>query len=183
MGTYYIKATMENGESANSGPTIHYKHGIVVHPNPDRTTNDSCGVGIHLAKSLRNARRYVPDAREFYLAHPGVILGEDETKVRCASCEIIKLLSPTEIAEIERQEETEQERMKREQKMRSCLGQIYVNGGLPGKEWLSQHGNDITQEDIDNQTLEIFRDDKRVCGIKARLNGSKTRKVLKVVTA
>jgi hypothetical protein len=186
MEPYYIKATLEKGKSATEGrgmPSIKYKLGIVIHPDPDKVTSSSCGSGIHLAKSLKMAKYYCPNAKEFYLAHPGVILGEDSNKVRCASCEILKRLSETEIREYEKLEESQQEKMKREERLRQRLGSVYENGGLPGKDWLAQHGNDISQEDIDNQILEIFRDNKRVCGIKARLKRTETRKVLKVVTA
>lgn len=179
---YYIKATLENGVSGGS-PIITYKVGVVIHPDPDRESKDACGVGIHLAKTLRAARKYVPVAKEFYFAIPGVILGEDEHKVRCASCKIIKRLTPSDLAQLENDEMTDEEKLKKEIELRERYGQVYETGGLPGKVWFETHLNDYTDEDIANQGIEIFVDNKRRCGFKPVLSRSKTRAVLRAVMA
>jgi hypothetical protein len=174
---YLIKATMKDGRSYNT-PTITYKIGIVSHPNPDRKSADSCGVGIHLAKTLRSAKHFVPKAEEFYFAEPGVILGEDSEKVRCASCRIVRRLTPADIKRLEKIELTKEElirqeeqargeKLQKEAEARRQLGDLVFNtGGLPGKDWLINHSGDVTMEDINSQTLEIFRGDKKVMSIK-----------------
>jgi len=111
----YYKATLDNGESS-SHPAIFYRAGKVVHPNPDRESKSSCGVGIHLAKSIKAAQKYVPKATEIYLAKPCTILGEDSEKVRCDSCRIIKRLSGSDVERLAKEELTAEERRRKEWK-------------------------------------------------------------------
>jgi hypothetical protein len=40
--------------------------------------------------------------------------------------------------------------------MRNMLGPLVDTGGLCGKEWLLEHGMDVTMEDIENQKLEVI---------------------------
>lgn len=191
---YLIKATMKDGRSYNT-PTITYKKGIVAHPNPDRKSKDSCGVGIHLAKTLRVANLFVPRAEEFYFAEPGVILGEDSEKVRCASCRIIRRLTPSDIKRLERKERTREEllrleeqarkdKLQKEAETRRQLGNlVFDTGGLPGKDWLINHSGNITLQDINEQTLEIYRDDKKVMGIKPTMKRKDAKYAIKTALA
>jgi len=94
----YYKGTMKDGVSCSSlAPKIVYKLGTIVHPNPDRKSSKVCGAGIHLAKSFKAMRDNTQYAVEVYEARPGVILAEDDEKVRCASCFIVRKLSDEEI--------------------------------------------------------------------------------------
>jgi hypothetical protein len=182
MAQKYYKATLENGVSQNT-PTITYKVGKVVHPNPDRESKESCGRGIHLAKFIRAAREFVPKAREFYIAKPGAILGEDDKKVRCDSCRIIRRLSDDEVKYLSEQELTTEEKHRKEleveAEMRKLYGTVYNTGGLPGKNWFQKHCTDITMEDINNQTLEIHRDGKKVMALKPTMKRADVRFAIK----
>jgi len=190
----YIKATLKNGTSYNT-PTITYEPGIIVHPNPDRKSKNSCGVGIHLAKSLRSSKHFVPKAEEFYFAEPGVILGEDSEKVRCASCRIVRRLTPADIKRLEKRELTKEEllrqeeqarkeKLEKEAEIRKQLGDlVFTTGGLPGRDWLTDHSGDITMEDINNQTLEIYRNDKKVMSIKPMVKKKHARYAIRTALA
>jgi hypothetical protein len=149
MRQYYYKATLKNGVSVRE-PKIIYRIGLIVHTNPDRSSKEACGVGIHLAKTLCAARKYVPRAEEFYLAEAGVILGEDEDKIRCASCKIIKQLTNRQLRHIEFEEKTEEEKSKMRERMRKGFTEP-----LCGNDWFNKHWNDITQEEIEEQRLIV----------------------------
>jgi len=124
----YYKATRANGVSGRD-PLFIYHIGINIHPNPDRKNTAACGIGIHLAKTIDIAKKYVPGWKEIYEAKAGVILGEDKEKVRCASCQLTRLISSPKI----------------KFPKRPCLCE----------EWFNKHYLDITSEDIAKQTLEI----------------------------
>jgi len=83
---YFIKATLE-GMTASYDKSK-YQMGENVHPSPD-LSNVVCGEGFHLARTVTHALGYVPNAKEFYLATPGKILGSDETKVRTDRCTLL----------------------------------------------------------------------------------------------
>ena len=83
---YFIKATLE-GMTASYDKSK-YQMGENVHPSPD-LSNVVCGEGFHLARTITHALDYVPNAKEFYLATPGKILGADETKVRTDRCTLL----------------------------------------------------------------------------------------------
>lgn len=85
---YYIKATLDGGVSGHDSNFI-YRLGHNTHPNPDRKSKEACGEGIHLAKTINAAKRYVPKATEFYVTKPGEILGEDRDKIRVADCDLL----------------------------------------------------------------------------------------------
>ncbi len=95
MGVTYYKATRVSGFSFYD-PKFQYHIGQNVHPAPDKTTKEVCGEGIHLAKTLEALKKLQPNYQEIYEASPGVILAEDDDKLRCASCLIIKKLEPKE---------------------------------------------------------------------------------------
>jgi hypothetical protein len=154
MDVYY-KATKDNGVSSNTDlktkqPLV-YKLGTNIHPNPNRKSNDACGSGIHLSKTLTKCFSFVKDATEFYLAYSGVILGEDSEKVRCASCFIVKKLTPDEIKDIQTNELTEREREKR---------WVDIKTGLPPNrfvpdDWILKSALHFTQDDFNKQSIEI----------------------------
>ena len=83
---YFIKATLE-GMTASYDKSK-YQMGENVHPSPD-LSNVVCGEGFHLARTITHALNYVPNAKEFYLATAGKILGSDETKVRTDRCTLL----------------------------------------------------------------------------------------------
>jgi len=83
---YFIKATLE-GMTAGYDKSK-YQMGENVHPSPD-LSNVVCGEGFHLARTITHALDYVPNAKEFYLATAGKILGSDETKVRTDRCTLL----------------------------------------------------------------------------------------------
>lgn len=151
MRQYYYKATLANGVSGYD-QNFSYKLGINTHPNPDRKGKSACGEGTHLAKTIKAAKKYVPKAKEFYLAEAGVILGEDEDKIRCASCNIIKKLTQKEVGGIEDEQRTEEERTAIRRKLLRDFSTIQP---LCGENWLFEHYSDVTQEEIDAQRLII----------------------------
>ena len=83
---YFIKATLE-GMTASYDKSK-YQMGENIHPSPD-LSNVVCGEGFHLARTITHALNYVPNAKEFYLATAGKILGSDETKVRTDRCTLL----------------------------------------------------------------------------------------------
>jgi hypothetical protein len=148
----YYKATLDNGLSAYkpADPFI-YKIGMNVHPNPNRKSNDACGRGIHLSKTLTKCYSFVNNATEFYLAYSGVILGEDNEKVRCASCFIVKKLTPDEIKEIKTNELTEREREKKWTELKAALP---TNRFVPD-DWILKSALHFTVDDFNKQSIEI----------------------------
>ena len=160
---FYIKATLDGGVSAATfKPVIHYKLGMNKHPKPD-TSATLCSAGIHLAKTVKAAKKLCNGATEFYLATPGKIYAEDGEKLRTNRCNIL---------------------MKLDNKMLFLLGGIEFPGDwvvpdnpICGQEWLSEHWMDITQDDIDNQTLSVSCD-RHTFTIKNKLNKKGIRKVL-----
>ena len=83
---YFIKATLE-GMTASYDKSK-YQMGENIHPSPD-LSNVVCGEGFHLARTITHALNYVPNAKEFYLATAGKILGADEAKVRTDRCTLL----------------------------------------------------------------------------------------------
>lgn len=144
MRKYYIKATKVDGVSGRD-PSYRYTLGQNVHPAPDRKSHEACGEGIHLAKTLEMAKRYVPLAKEFYVAEAGVILGEDEDKVRCASCNLLAVFS------VERFEEGKR-----------MFVYLRDKSVLCGREWLEGHMFDISREDIEGQKMEVRSNGNRM---------------------
>lgn len=126
----YYKATKSHGVSGQD-PNFIYHIGVNKHPNPDRKSKDACGIGIHLAKTIEAAKRYVRDWSEIYEAKAGKILGENSNKVRCTSCELIRII---------------------ERKRKDV---VFPNKPCLCEEWINEHWNDISQLEIDNQTLSI----------------------------
>jgi len=124
----YYKATRANGVSGRDR-TFVYHFGLNVHPSPDKKNKNACGEGIHLAKSIEAAKKYVPNWKEIYEAKAGVILGEDVDKIRVTHCFLTRLVSSPDI---------------RFPKRPSLCD-----------NWLDKHALDITMEQILAQTLEI----------------------------
>jgi len=151
MRKIYYKATREDMVSCYD-PLFVYQKGMNIHPNPDRTHGQSCGVGIHLAKTIDAAFELSSGATELYRAKAGVILGEDEKKVRCASCVILTRIHGIAKARNRQREKIEQE---------IRLGNIYITGGLPGKHWLNRNISSVSQSDIDNCRLEVITDKRK----------------------
>jgi len=150
----YYKATKAKGVSGYD-PNFIYHLGINAHPNPDRKSNDACGEGIHLAKSIEIAKSLCSDWKEIYEAKAGVILGEDSKKIRVASCVLVRRIEHSDF------------------KMPNCPS---LND-----EWLDKHLYDITPDDIANQTLEIIEDDKVKICLKASMRKKDARDALKLV--
>lgn len=145
MQEYYYKATLDNKTSSYDQKFV-YREGLNVHPNPSKYSHLVCGEGLHLAKTIKLARRIVRGAKEFYLARAGVILAEDDEKIRCAYIWLDKQLTPAEIAKIEKEEA-----------MGIKQGAILTASTPPlcGRDWLDKHGLDITEADITKLRLEV----------------------------
>lgn len=181
MNDTYFKVTREGGVSIYDENFV-YRIGIVVHPNPDRKSGAACGEGLHLFKSFIKAENtYVPGGvREIYVVHAGVILGEDYEKVRCASCDVLKLLNEQELEAYRKEDEKERKRIKREEdrlrKLAEYRTKIGVGQGvepLCGRQWIEDNIGKVTQEDIDNCTLEVSVSGKRVLHINSKVKVSK----------
>ena len=169
----YYKATLAGGVSQHE-PVIVYHLGLNVHPNPDKKSTDSWGEGIHLAKTIKATWGYVPDATEIYEAEAGVILGEDDDKIRVSYCWLTRLIPKEEwVTELE-QAKADAERQAKEREI--------LKGIKPppicGMEWLENHRGDITWDDWNKQTLEVSSDRHKIT-ISAKLK----RKDLKIILA
>ena len=142
MQEIYYKATKAKGVSGYD-PNFVYHLGMNVHPNPDRKSNDACGEGIHLAKSIETAKRLCNSWKEIYAAEAGVILGEDRDKIRCASCFILRVIDVN-------------------------YDFVLPNRPSLNDKWLDEHAFDITMEDIQSQKLEIINGRKVSLALKMR---------------
>ena len=181
MADIYFKATRKGGVSFHDRAFV-YHLGQNVHPKPDREDDGACGRGIHLAKTLNDARAFAANEGgnvEYYTAEAGVILGEDSYKVRCASCVILKQLTP---ADLQTEDKKQKERLQREEAERKRLqeerakeekerewlrlfGLTYEP--LCGREWLTQHARDVTPAIFAAQGIELYVDDTRRLELKA----------------
>lgn len=172
MSDLYFKTTRRGGKS-ETAPHIIYRVGMVVHPDPDRESKSACGKGIHLWKTLKEAERFFVSGaeKEIYLASPGVILGEDSTKIRCASCDIIKKLRKSDkkqyMSEEEKAEEIAFRESAKQQKLLEFRRSLGINGVDPlcGVKWVERNIGVVTQEDIDKCRLEVSVAGKRVLAI------------------
>lgn len=151
MQEYYYKATLAN-KMSHYDRLFSYREGLNIHPDPNKHNHPVCSEGFHLAKTLKAARNYVPGATEFYLARAGVILAEDDDKIRCSYIWLGRLLSREEVREIDRVEMSVKER---EQRMRAVGSPSAL---LCGQDWLDKHAFDITQVDINALRLEVKTD-------------------------
>jgi len=131
----YYKATRANGVSGRDSSFV-YHLGLNVHPNPDKKSKATCGEGIHLAKTIIAAKKYVPNWKEIYEAKAGVILGEDDDKIRVTHCFLLRRISPVDIT--------------------------YPKRPSLCDDWVNKHARDITPEMIASQTLEISNNGKRL---------------------
>lgn len=136
MKEVYYKGTRKGGVSFYDRNFV-FHLGLNVHPNPDKNSATLCGEGIHLAKSLVTLKDLCPRPVEIYEARAGVILAEDNIKVRVAYCFLDKLISTDGFPTV-----------------------LSVAKGIPicGQDWLNRHASDISQADIDNLKLEVISD-------------------------
>jgi len=170
----YYKLTKEGGVSYYDNGFV-YNLGLNVHPCPNKLSQSSCGEGLHLAKTIGEGRKNVPYAdAEVYMARPGVILGEDSTKVRCAYIWLDRLLTLDEIKEVEKSEMTTKEAKKQLEKMLRGL----PPAPLCGQDWIKEHGLDFTDEDFRKLTLTVAVDGKQTMTIRPNLKKKEMRTVL-----
>ena len=163
---FFIKATLDNGLSAaRYKPVIHYKLGWNKHPKPD-TSKTLCAAGIHLAKDIKAAKKLCFGATEFYLAMAGKIYAEDYEKIRTNRCNIV---------------------MRLDKKTLYALGGIEFpegwhipNNPICGNEWFAENWANISQADINNQTLSVSSD-RHTISLKNKLGKKNIREVLKAV--
>lgn len=58
---------------------------------------------------------------------------------------------------------SQEEALFKETQLRSMLGdELYESGGLCGKDWLLEHGLDVTNDDIGNESLEVISGNRKV---------------------
>ena len=158
----YYKATLVGGVSAFDSSFV-YHEGLNMHPNPDKKSMLVCpqkdrAAGICLAKTLKAAKKYVPKAIEVYLAEPGLILAEDDDKVRVAYFWRGKLLTAKELDDIVLSEMDEGERNVELQKRHGILLTGIHPPPICGEDWIIQHGRDVTWDDWNKQTMEVSSD-------------------------
>lgn len=154
MQEYYYKATLIN-KMSHYDRSFSYREGLNIHPDPNKHSSPVCSEGFHLAKTLKAARYYAPRATEFYLARAGVILAEDDDKIRCSYIWLGRLLSEEEIRERDRVEMSVKEKEQRMQAVGS------PSAPLCGQDWLDEHAFDVTQADINALRLEVTTDRHR----------------------
>jgi hypothetical protein len=174
---YYIKATLNDGVSGYES-TFHYHLGQNIHPKPDRKSSASCGEGIHLFKTFQSGKKYVPKATEFYIAEAGVILGEDEKKIRCASCDLILKLSKAEAQSLDSIFLLDQQ--KRDAMAKFFPG-ISYSEPICGLDWLAKHMDSFTLEDFNKQGMELLVDGKTRTLVKAGMRKKDITTVIKAI--
>ena len=140
-----------------------YKFGLNEEKNA-KNTQEVCGIGLHLAKTVVFAKSMARYGSEIYLARPGVIIAEDASKARCKYVWIDKLLTPAEVAKLEKEEkeieenrQIELKRHEEEEKQKIELKQriAHISTPICGIEWLEAHACDIKQSDIDALGITI----------------------------
>ena len=90
---YYLKLTYKNGRSGYNQEFIYPECGEIAEPNADYNSNDPCGKGIHLAKTISGGLKYFSNPSEIRLALvTGKIAGQDDCKIRVDKCHILCLL-------------------------------------------------------------------------------------------
>lgn len=132
----YYKATKANGTSGYD-KDFTYRLGLNVHPRPNKKDTSACGVGIHLAKTIKIAKGYVSGWKEIYEARAGIILGEDEKKIRTTHCFLTRCIATSDIT--------------------------YPKKPSLCDEWVNEHAYDITMAQIKAQTLEVVSPNHRTC--------------------
>ncbi len=172
---YYLKATRLGGVSFHDANFV-YHLGLNVHPNPDKSSV-VCGVGIHLAKSLRAAFYYVPKAEEVYLAKPGPILGEGDDKVRVAYCFIIKKLTRKQV-DILRTYEGVNLDDRQYNEIKKEWGDLFSTGGIAGKQWLERYLLNFPFSEAKTQGLELIKGDRVVSRMTTNLTKKEIREVI-----
>jgi hypothetical protein len=139
----YYKGTRKGGVSFHDSAFV-YHLGLNEQLNPDKSSA-ICSQGIHLAKDMQSLKRLCPDAEEIYEARAGVILSEDEEKIRVAYCFLIKQID----------------------KPPDFLG----SGPIPicGFDWLNKHEKEFTQADYEALGMTV-KTDNHTLTIKAGIN-------------
>jgi len=119
-----------------------------VHPAPDKST-DPCAAGIHLARTLEFLFKQKLVV-EFYEAYPGVILGEDSEKVRCASCYIIRRIPDAEIADYKVRQMAARDR-------EALLKKLNMQGNnfLVDQDWIIKSATTFTEADFNKLSIEV----------------------------
>jgi len=86
------KFTRADGTDHYTG-TVNYRDNVgkvMVHPSPDLYSEEACGEGYHLGKTLKGAGEYTRPESIFLCSYsPEDILGEDVYKVRVAKLEVL----------------------------------------------------------------------------------------------
>lgn len=97
----YFKAVKEGGVSAFDAKFVYpMREGAEVEVfGPEPKKPETCGNGLHLAKSLPDAFRYVPDAAEVWFAERlGDLLSEDKSKLRTNRIRMVRKLTKDDFA-------------------------------------------------------------------------------------
>lgn len=174
MTQKYYKCTGKGGRTQNN---FVYHIGYNEEPKANVKTKDSCGIGLHLAKTLTFAERFISeDEKEYYTARPGVILGEDINKVRCKGVWIDKKLTPKHVEKIKQAElrivekiKQAESRIKEKQRLKAEKERLRIaldkqlddiirsvnNNPLCGVDWLKKHALAYTQADIDALSISV----------------------------
>jgi len=83
------KALLEGDCSGYDKGFIYSRTGWTKHPNPDRASQEVCGRGLHLVKSLLDIPNYVDNPKWVFLAHYREKLGGDDFKIRVAAVKLV----------------------------------------------------------------------------------------------
>jgi hypothetical protein len=174
----YYKGTLASGVAKHDGRFV-YNLGMNTHPNPDRKSTNACGCGLHLWKTLEKA--IFEGYPEIYEARAGVILGEDEQKVRCANVFLIRRITDDEITAINK--ETENKRIEAIKQKEAA--DYYRKLDLPyncfvDHDWIKKSLATFSQSDYEKLGIEITTPKRKVT-ITTKLPAKDRRQILEAI--
>jgi len=97
MALIGYKFARADGTDHRTG-TVNYRENIgkeMIHPSPDLYSEEACGEGYHLGKSIRGAGQYAKPEAIFRCSYSRKdVLGEDKDKVRVPKLKVLAEMPP-----------------------------------------------------------------------------------------
>ena len=160
----YYKATLKDGFAkealAYTQKPYQYHIGLNVLPDWKWKSTEPCGHGLHLGKFLKDWYGEEPPPSshsqyyltEFYIARPGVILGEDSVKVRCGYVFLDRRLTREECRGIVKRE---QEDIALERGMDNFMRSLPTSRFVDD-DWIKHSRRTFTQADYEAQGMTVI---------------------------
>jgi len=160
----YYKATLKDGFAKEAHvyckEPFQYHIGLNVLPDWNWKDTNACGHGLHLGKFLKDWYGEEPPfpsqsqycLTEFYIARPGVILGEDHVKVRCGYVFLDRRLTREECREIVKREK---EAIEIERDMFKFMASLPTSRFVDD-DWIKHSHRTFTQADYEAQGMTVI---------------------------